>query len=247
MEKICLIYQPCGLGDIIFIQKVCKFYLGKGFRVILPVVYEFEWLNDYIEQVEFISWGDTEKKLTHWDKLPENIEFPYKGRYDPFAPHFFSDEFVFLNFFQSPNGRVMESKYNSINMGYEDWVDYFSFKRNYDKEDELFHRILGIKEGEEYVLVNKNYQTRPEVVSLNRINSDVSIYNKRVIEMSIIDGFTLFDWSKVIQNAKQIHTVDTSLIMLIEKLDLIKCELYLYPRGHSGDVDYLLKKNWIIS
>jgi hypothetical protein len=63
--------------------------------------------------------------------------------------------------------------------------------------------------------------------------------------MSVFDEFTLFDWCKVIEKSKQIHTVDTSLISLIEKMDLVNTELYLYPRGSLSDVDYLLKKNWI--
>jgi hypothetical protein len=56
MEKICLIYQPCGLGDIFFLQKICKLYIEKGYRIIYPVVYEYEWLNDYIDGIEFISF-----------------------------------------------------------------------------------------------------------------------------------------------------------------------------------------------
>jgi hypothetical protein len=233
------------LGDIIFLQKVCKTFIAKGYKIIYPVVFEYEWLNDYIPDVNFISWSDKNNKLTHKDKLPENVNFPYKDKYNPFSPHFFSEDFVFLNFFQNPIGRVMEFKYKSIGMTYNDWVDYFTFERNYEKENKLFYDVLKLEDDEEFVLVNKNYQMRPEILSYNRINSDSSYYNKKVVEMSVFDEFTLFDWCKVIEKSKQIHTVDTSLILLIEKMDLVNTELYLYPRGSLSDVDYLLKKNWI--
>ena len=45
--KTGLIYQPCGLGDILFLQKVAYYMKGLGYEVWWPVIYEFEWLNDY--------------------------------------------------------------------------------------------------------------------------------------------------------------------------------------------------------
>jgi hypothetical protein len=67
------------------------------------------------------------------------------------------------------------------------------------------------------------------------------------IDLSFINGYTLFDWSKVIENATEIHTVDTSVIYLVEKLTT-KSKLYLYPRHpeHTEKcLSDMLNKNWI--
>ncbi len=137
-ERICLIYQPCGLGDILFIQKVVKYWKDKGFSVVIPVIYELEWLNDYIEGVEFVSWNDKENKLTHKDPLPDNVSFPYKNKYNPYAPSEITEDFVYLNFFAPPQGRVMEYKYTIAGLDYRDWADYLTFTRNKEKEDKLW-------------------------------------------------------------------------------------------------------------
>ena len=49
MSKICLIRQPNGLGDIIFLQKLNKAYLDKGYIVIHPVHPTYNYLKDYIK------------------------------------------------------------------------------------------------------------------------------------------------------------------------------------------------------
>ena len=113
-DKICLIYQPCGLGDILFIQKIVKHWTNLGFRVILPVVYELEWLNDYIENVDFISWGDQDRLLTHRDRLTEHVIFPFKEKYNPFQPSEFTEDFVFINLFETPKDLVMKYKYQIV-------------------------------------------------------------------------------------------------------------------------------------
>ena len=37
-------------------------------------------------------------------------------------------------------------------------------------------------------------------------------YDYPVIKNQIIDGFTLFDWTKVLENAKEIHTIPTAVV-----------------------------------
>ena len=247
-EKICLIYQPCGLGDILFLQKICKIYIEKGFKIIFPVVYEYEWLNNYIPEVNFISWGDNEIKLTHKDKLPDNIKFPYKEYYNPYSEDIFTDNFVFLNFFKPFNGRVMESKYSSLSLDYTDWASYLTFNRNTDKENDLFYNILGLKDDDDYVFINRNYQMRPNVLFYNRISNNEMFYNKKVIEMSIIDGFSIFDWCKVLEKASEIHMIETSLNYVLESDEMknkITKNINLYHRqNYFNEVYYLFKLNW---
>ncbi len=246
-EKICLIYQPCGLGDILFIQKIVHHWKNLGFKVILPVVYELAWLNDYIDDVDFVSWGDKDRLLTHRDKLPDNIQFKYKDRYNPFSPSEFGEDFVFINLFETPKDLVMKYKYKIVDLPYDDWSDYLVFNRNKNKEDELF-KLMGLNDGDEYVFINRNYQTRPHVKRYDRISTNPNDYNgKKVIEMSIMEGFSIFDWLKVVENSSEIHMIESSLNYVLETklVDLKATVLKLYSRHNTFyEVDYLFKLPW---
>jgi hypothetical protein len=245
MDKICLIYQPCGLGDILFIQKIVNHWYNKGYKVLLPVICEYEWLNNYIDNVDFISWGDNLNKLTHKDQLPNNIIFPYKERYSPYSKNFYSEEFVFINLFQEPQGRVMEYKYQLCDLSYDDWFEYLDFKRNIIKEDELYYDILKLIDGEEYILVSKNYGSPPNFLKYN-INIEVK-NDIKIINLDFYNGFTLFDWCKVLENAKEIHMIESSLNYIIEKLEKKPKYIYLYTRrlNNFSEIDYLFKTDYI--
>ncbi len=116
------------------------------------------------------------------------------------------------------------------------------------KEDKLFYEVLGLKDGEEYVFVNRNYQMRPQVLSYNDISNDPSHYGKKVVEMGIYDGFSIFDWCKVLENASEIHMIETSLNYVLETNEMknkITKNLNLYHRyGSFLEVKHLFKLNW---
>jgi hypothetical protein len=45
MKRACYVYQPVGIGDILFIQKLVKHYADGGYRVVCPILDKFEWLR----------------------------------------------------------------------------------------------------------------------------------------------------------------------------------------------------------
>lgn len=249
MEKICLIYQPVGKGDALFLQKFAHYYINLGYRIIWPVVHEYSYLNDYIPEIEWISWDDKEHKLTHKDKLPDHVQFPYKEKYDPYSNHIFTDEFVFFNGFLHPGGRnVMDFKYENIGMEFSDWADYIKFKRNKEKEDELYYNILGLKDDEDYVFVNRNYQMRPQIECCHQISTDPNFYGKKVVELQILEGFSAFDWCKVIEEASSIYMIETSINYILESpqmRDNITPDRHLFHRfGNYSEVLQLFKLKW---
>jgi hypothetical protein len=141
----------------------------------------------------------------------------------------------------------MKSKYSDLGMDYTDWSNYFTFKRNTKKENDLYD-LLGLNEGDEYIFINRNYMMRPSVVPYTKISNSPSDYNNlKLIELSIMDGFTIFDWLKVIENAKEIHMIETSLNYILEtkQVKLKADKLNLYSRiNNFVEVDYLFKLNW---
>ena len=67
------------------------------------------------------------------------------------------------------------------------------------------------------------------------------------IEMRLVEGYTIFDWLKVIEKATNFYSVDTAILFLIENQKLV-CEnndIELWTRHtHYGDLDGLFKKNY---
>lgn len=245
--KIGMIYQPCGLGDILFLQKLAHHMKDQGYEVQWPVVCEFEWLNQYIPDFNFVSWGDTEVKLTR-PPLPDHVVFPGKEHYSPDKQTEITDEMFYFQGFGN-HQPCMAGKYNSIGMDWGDYRNYIKFTRNKEKEDYLFYDVLGLRDDETFVFVNKTYCTRPHVMSFPRISSNPEDYGCKVVELQILEGFSMFDWCKVLEKCAGINMIETSLNYLLESpalFDTVKNkQLYLHHRyGSFHEVDYLFNLPW---
>ena len=196
--------QAFGLGDILFlsplIQQLEKY--GNVEEIYWKIKDEYYWVIDYLEfyKVTFIK--------------ESNNNFPFEN-------------FQILNFEQSfhiVGGRdCMSSKYNLVKAPLEIWRN-ISFKRNFEKEAELLQR-LNISENEEFIFVNNNFAD-PNLKYSTNINVGT---NLRIITLEYLEGFTLLDWCGVLEQAKEIHTVSTSLYFVIEGIGRTE-GLHLYPR-----------------
>lgn len=67
----------------------------------------------------------------------------------------------------------------------------------------------------------------------------------------IIPGFTIFDWLKIIENAIEIHSMETSLYYILEKLGIEKnvfiYSKYKYQNNLFDDYSYMknhCSKKW---
>jgi hypothetical protein len=228
-------------------QKISHFIKALGYEVYWPVISEFKWLNNYIKDFHFISWNDEVNHISA-PPLPEEVVFPYKEKYLVETKTEINESLFFFQGFINVNP-IMAGKYNSIDLDWKDWRDYVIFDRNKEKEDELYYDVLNLKDEEEFIFVNRKYCTRPNIMTFNGLDHIINRSKKRIIDMSIIDGFSLFDWCKVLEKASEIHMIETSLNYLLESPNLynkIKTKsLYLYSRQSSfHEVEYLFNLPW---
>lgn len=217
----CLIRQPAGLGDILYIQKICNHYFSLGYEVFLPIV-------DY--------YYDVVKKhlsVSNINICRENQDFPMKDLYNstnirPMKNNRTGDLYIPLQYanYGYKEDVILYSKYNMVNIDFSDWKDFFSIKRDIEKEERLYYDILKLEQGEEYIFVNNKFATPPDLHQREIILPK----NKKIVEMNFINGYNVFDWLKVFEEAKEIHTVDTSICYLIEKLST-KNKKFLYSRN----------------
>jgi hypothetical protein len=93
--------------------------------------------------------------------------------------------------------------------------------------------------------VNKYFGSFSQLEADIQANTDLPI-----IEMRTIPGYSLFDWAAVIEKADQVHTVSTSIIYILEQLELGQKPIHLYLRKpieqDFRNVDYILTSNYYL-
>ena len=257
MYKRAYIKQPAGIGDIFYCLKIAQCL--KAEEVIWPVADQYyEVLKKHIiidprRNVNFVKLPPAEQTRLIWDfKLInlEEISAIWNSEYH--KPYCFCSSKEENNNLYLPlqhadrlysDVLIMESKYKMANSFSHDWLRHFNFKRDHEKEDKLF-KLLNLSENEEYALVSKNYGTPPDYKQLP-INGKNGL---RQIQLELIDGYNVFDWCKVIEEATEIHMVDTCFIYIMEHLNLKAKELNLFSRrGNDGciQIRHIPKKiNW---
>ena len=138
----------------------------------------------------------------------------------------------------------MSSKYSMLDLDHSDWQDYFHFERNLDKENDLYYNVLGLQDDSQFAFINNLYNT--DVRNSHLLSKEQ--FDLPTVELKIIDGFTLFDWCKVLEKAKQIHTINTAINYLIDVIDTSYDEYIIYAHNESNkyQIDYLFKKPHIM-
>jgi len=210
--KTAYIQQYFGIGDVIFSMQIARNLQKKGYKICWPVLPDYvEQLNKAYPDITFMDVWLTQPKFMEGKELitrGSTYYVPLRWTYE---------------IMKVPFKDCMRSKYDFMHMNWESWTDAM-FERDEAKEDELM-KELGIEPCEPYTLVNRNWKSDGKTTS----NFECKPTGK-VIEMKIIPGYSLFDWAKVIENATEIHTVSTSIIYILELLEL-KCEkCYIYIR-----------------
>jgi len=225
----CVIKQPAGIGDVFFCQKIARVMMQNGYQVIWPLRPDIDWIGKYIRDIYFPTTDDM---------------FPGKDIFDRAGGFSIGTDSAFISLATADithnNGKTMSSKYHMLDISYHDWQDYFKFNRDLDKENELYYNVLGLNDDSEFVFINNLYNT--DIRDSKLLSADQ--FDMPVVELKIIDGFTLFDWCKVLEKAKKIYTINTSINYIIEVIDTSYDEyvIYAHDEKNKTEIDYLFKK-----
>ena len=224
-----IINQFQGLGDVMFMITIARKYIEQGFKVLWPINSLFLDIQKHYPDIDFIDMNLL--------KLNYNNRYPYKVSNCWVMPFRFSDYLVGVKYRD-----CMKSKYMYVGDNWETWKDKAEIKFDTRKALALFN-ILGIKHGEKFTLINRKF--RSDFSGEADIVMDL---DNRNIEMTPIEGFTLMDWYLVIMAASSIHTVGTSIIYLLELLNLKKStQIHIYLREPDekdfGNYEYIMQKH----
>lgn len=220
--------QSFGQGDVIFCISIAREWIAQGHKVLWGVLPQFvRDLNRAYPDIEFIDYRTLDidyTRQTEYDAYPKGSKTMYRV-----VPLRWSVEIC-----KVPYKDCMKSKYLMFRKNWEYWTENAMFTRDHEREQELYDKVVD-KEG--YTVVNRYFRSN---------NTGVAKIPVKGIEMPL-NGYSLFDWAKVLENAKEIHTVSTSIIYLLELLDLKAERICIYkrePDEHSHkNYDYLLRRH----
>jgi hypothetical protein len=219
--------QSFGLGDVVFSMTLIK-RIANGNPIVWGVMPHFvEGLNRAYPDVTFVDW--TKLGIDYNTKQHKEI---YHAEYGlcTIVPIRWADSIMKVGYEQ-----WMRSKYDMYGMDYRDWKEHAMWVRDDAKETALSKLV-----GNSDTFVNDMFG------SDCKLKSNVPTF-LNATKMRVIDGYSLFDWASVMQKAKHIHSVNTSIIYLLDQLELNAKYVHLYQRAiksqtHKG-VDYLINKH----
>lgn len=218
--------QYFGIGDVIFSQTLIR---NLGTNILWPVQDMFvEGLQRAYPDINFVN-----KSYFH------DAVFNIKDRRTvgglQIEPIRWADSILKLTYTD-----CMRAKYMMYGQDYKLWKVHAMYKRDKAQEKKLFDS-LGITG--KYNLISQTFQTNFGGKKQIPVNNGF-----QNIEMKFIPGFSLFDWSLVIERAEEIHAVSSAILYILELLDL-KQPIHLYPRTNEynlSNVDYLFTKPYIL-
>lgn len=226
-----IINQFQGIGDVIFSITIARNYIRDGHTVLWPVAPHFvEGLQRAYPDIEFKDMNlvniDYERRDFHWNK--ESYVVPLRWARE---------------MLEVPYKYCMRSKYDIMDFMIDSWRDNAMWERDHSREKFLFDS-LGLSHDEPYNLVNKTFRSD----FTGRVHVKVE-NDYKCVEMQHYENYSLMDWTKVMLHAKEIHTVSTAIIYLLELLP-ITAAVHLYPRipdeHNFENVDYLFTKPYIL-
>ena len=200
--------------------------MQNRYQVIWPLRPDIHWIKDYIKDIYFPTTED---------------DFLGKDIYERGAGAVIEENGAFISTATADmthnDGKIMSSKYSMLGLDYSDWKEYFKFERNFDKEDDLYYNVLGLKDDSEFVFINNLYNT--DIRDSELLSPEN--YDLPVVELKILEGFTLFDWCKVLERAKSVFTINTSINYLIDVLDTSyeKYVIIAHSEQNKREIDYL--------
>jgi hypothetical protein len=250
MKKTCLIHQPQGLGDLLFIQKIVKKYCEDGFNVICPILSRHKIVQNCLttESAHYPLISDKGVILESFDFARDHVFLvgaceTHRGE-SLFTKPLDAGDFVFLalgpSYKRLPEG-LMLSKYGLAGIDSSGWQDFVTITRNPAKENSLL-RLLSLDKDRKYTLIN-------EYSSDGRIEIKAP---EDTVYMHQIKGYSLFDWLSVLEGCSRLVTVDTALVVLAEVFLRKGVPAYLISKWPTGEPSYFgtdqaLRLPWIFA
>jgi len=225
------IYHHLGLGDHILCNSIVRYYTEKYDKVLLFVkpknISNVQYMYRDLSNIKYIALDDLD--IHNFMKFSPQNNYLIVG-------HWKLHEELKTN----KNVTFDEIFYKMAEVPFEDKWNKFYFQRDLEREKEAFNKI-GIKENEEYIFVHDDKNIN-RVIDENFINKDL-----KIIRPANYKDIGLFDFIHIIENAKEVHCMDSSFSCLIDTMQINNDNpfMHLYVRK-DGSPSPKFKLNWKI-
>ncbi len=202
-----IIYPHQGYTDIINSLPLADWYLSHGYDKLLFVASKSAWpiVEYYIKDkpnVKVIDINDLmDMDRTGIDFLYHGFNDSVRGDGDKYTNAFFTQ-------FRNPGKHFVELFYTSYDIPYFARVEYFNLERDLELEDSVYNAFVDM-----YGLNYSIFHYNPDPNSQTKLTSDNCIVN--------VNGITEnpFAFVKVLQNANEIHLIDSVWASMCYLLD----------------------------
>lgn len=216
------IIQNGKIGDIIRVLPAAKYFADKGEQVYWCCDKKYHSMFDYVDYVKPV-----EKPVLCSTVIDINFginqKTPLHWQWIKKRPQLDS----FLTF-----------KYQLLGVPISE-VSNLVYNRNFEKERLLFERICP---NDSYVLIHSASDYGTPITEIDYPDYANQVFFKPV------EGYTIFDWRLIIENASEIHCIDSSLVNFVDCLPNIKGSLHYYitDKVPMKADRTILNKNWEI-
>ena len=227
-----------GLGDHILCNGIYRTMAEQYNLCVLAVNSTYaksikEMLKD-VKNIKIISYPDIifePMALAHRDKLEKKgfqvLSLGYYGN----------------NFFQDKNKRLDENYYHQAGLPIEFRWEKFKYIRDIERENKLFSLL--IKSRTPYIFLHQDIKRG------FKIKNELLLHNFDTIEpLSHNSKFTVFNYIKILENAEQIHCIESSFTALIESIETkgnLFAHRYARPEAKNDyKHEFTYKKDWQI-
>lgn len=213
--KRILIDQRGALGDIICVLPIAKYYADRGYLVDWLCPMQFHHLFNYIDYATPVT--------AHGSGYEKVIDLSFG------IDHRSANHREWIR--RKPNlDSFVTFKYELAGVPLSE-LRKLQYSRNEKRETGLFEQL-----------------NLPETYSLVHDNSSYSVEAETdlpIIKFRPIEGYSIFDWRKVIEGASEIHCIDSCLLNFVDGL-MVDAKLYFYrtERHPEGANLTLMSEKW---
>lgn len=215
------IYHHLGLGDHIICNGMVRLFHEKYKEIKLFCK------KNNIENVNFMF-----SDLNNFELIPVNNDYDVIDYINKNNVH---SNLIKIGFSEmskhQPPLTFDQAFYKIAEMDFSVRFDYFRVPRNYEMEDKVYNDLN--PNNEPYIFIHDDKE-RGFQIDKNKINSKLKIIENNT-------KYGLFDMLKIIENAEEIHLMQSSIKDLINSYVFTKPKifLHLYVRNYDDDADSL--------
>lgn len=202
--------QYFGIGDVMFSISIARQWIAEGHTVIWGVMRQY--VDDLNRAYPDITFVDYKTLPIDYNGQDEHDQYLPDGNFYRVVPLRWSVEICKVAYRD-----CMKSKYQMFGLDWQNWKDNAMFTRDREREQQLYDLVVKEKP---YKVINRFFRST---------NTGKVQIPAQGIEMPL-QGYSLFDWAKVLEEADEIHTVSTSIIYMLELLQLNAKKVYIYKR-----------------